>query len=93
MAGNTFALTDLEYSLDGSTWYAFNVGVNGYASLGDNRHRVDLTALLQNSTTLRPVAANNLLRIRRKSTGATGKAGTIKAQLVVVPTVQALALS
>jgi len=93
VAANTFALTDLEYSLDGATWYGFAVGVNGYTTLGDNRHRVDLTALLQNSTTLRPLAANNLLRIRRKSTGATGKAATIKAQLVVVPTVQALALS
>jgi hypothetical protein len=92
-AGNTFAVTDLEYSLDGSTWYNFSVGVNGYTTLGDGWTRVDLTALLQDSTTLRPTSANNLLRIRRKSTGATGKMATIDAQMNVRTIIQAVALT
>jgi hypothetical protein len=92
-SSNVFAVTDLEYSLDGSTWYNFTVGVNGYTTLGDSWVRVDLTALLQNSTTLRPNNANNLLRIRRKSTGATGKMATIDAQMNVRTIIQAVALT
>jgi hypothetical protein len=82
----------LEYSLDGSTWYGFAVGVNGYTSLGGGWHRVDLTALLQDSTTLRPLANNNTLQVRRKSTGAIKKA-TIDAQLGIRNIIQALALN
>ena len=89
-AANTFGLTDLEYSVDGSTWYAFSVGVNGFASLGDDWYRVDLTALLQNSTTLRPTANNNAVRVRRKSTGAI-KTAMIEAQINVRTIIQAIA--
>lgn len=89
-AGNTFGLTDLEYSINGTTWYAFTVGVNGFASLGDGWYRVDLTALLQNSTTLRPTANNNAVQVRRKSTGAVKKA-MIEAQLNVRTIIQAIA--
>lgn len=91
-AGNTFGQTDLEYSLDGTTWYGFSVGINGYTSLGDNWYRIDLTSLLQNPSTLRPLNANNLLRIRRKSAGAVKKA-TIDAQLNVRTIIQAMALT
>jgi hypothetical protein len=87
---NTFGLTDLEYSVDGSTWYAFTVGVNGFANLGDGWYRVDLTALLQNSTTLRPTVNNNAVQVRRKSTGAVKKA-MIEAQLNVRTIIQAIA--
>jgi hypothetical protein len=90
-AGNTFGLTDLEYSVDTSTWYGFTVGVNGFASLGDGWYRIDLTGLLQNTTTLRPLSGNNTLQIRRKSTGAIKKA-TIDAQLAVRTIIQATAL-
>ena len=89
-AGNTFGLTDLEYSINGTTWYAFSVGVNGFASLGDGWYRVDLTALLQNSTTLRPTANNNAVQVRRKSTGAIKKA-MIEAQINVRTIIQAIA--
>ncbi len=89
-AGNTFGLTDLEYSIDGSTWYDFTVSVNGFASLGDGWYRVDLTSLLQNSTTLRPTANNNAVQVRRKSTGAIKKA-MIEAQINVRTIIQAIA--
>ena len=89
-SANTFGLTDLEYSVDGSTWYAFTVGVNGFANLGDGWYRVDLTALLQNATTLRPLSSNNAVQVRRKSTGATKKA-MIEAQINVRTIIQAIA--
>jgi hypothetical protein len=91
-AANVFALADLEYSVDASTWYGFTVGVNGFASLGGSWYRVDLTALLQDSTTLRPLSGNNTLQIRRKSTGAMKKA-TIDAHLGIRNIIQALALT
>jgi len=91
-AGNTFGLTDLEYSVDGSTWYGFTVGVNGFTTLGDGWYRVDLTALLQDSVSYRPLANNNALQVRRKSTGAIKKA-TIDAQMNIRTQIQSLALS
>jgi hypothetical protein len=91
-AANTFGLADLEYSVDGATWFGFAVGVNGYTSLGSGWHRVDLTALLQDATTLRPLNSNNALQIRRKATGAIKKA-TIDAQLGIRNIIQALALN
>jgi hypothetical protein len=88
---NTFGLTDLEYSVDTSTWYAFSVGVNGFTILGSGWYRIDLTDLLQNTVTLRPLFSSNTLQIRRKSTGAIKKA-TIDAQLAVRTIIQATAL-
>lgn len=90
---NVFALDDLEYSLDGTTWYYFITGVNGYVSLGGGWHRVDITELVQNPTTFRPLASNNLLQIRRKTLGATGKRTTIDAQLSVRSIIQSIAFS
>lgn len=87
--GNTFALSDLEYSVDSSTWYSFTGGVNGYESLGSSWHKVDLTELLWDSTTLRPLNANNTLVIRKKAAAANKKA-TIDAQLSVRNTIQAV---
>lgn len=91
-AGNQFALIDLEYSLDGSTWYLFTAGVNAFEDLTGGWYRVDLTALLQDSTTLRPLAANNSLRIRRRLGGTPAKRVTIDAQLSVRTIIQATAL-
>lgn len=92
VVGNVFALTDLEYQVNGGSWFAFTVGVNGFASLGSSWYRVDLTALLQDSTTLRPLASNNLLVVRKKAAGAAKKA-TIDAQLGIRNIIQALALN
>ncbi|MBP8294185.1 MAG: hypothetical protein KAX65_15520, partial [Caldilineaceae bacterium] len=88
--GNTFALADLEYSVDGATWYAFAPTVNGYTSLGDGWYRIDITALVMAAGTFLPLSANNLLRIRRKSTGATGKMATIDAQMNIRSIIQAI---
>ena len=92
VVGNVFALTDLEYQVNSGSWFAFTVGVNGFASLGSSWYRVDLTALLQDATTLRPLVSNNLVTVRKKSTGAAKKA-TIDAQIGVRNIIQALALN
>lgn len=95
-AGNLFALADLEYSLDNSTWYAFTVGVNGFAVLGDGWIRIDITALISDvgiGGTFAPLQANWLLRVRRKSTGATGKKANIEAQLTVRSIIRAYAFT
>jgi hypothetical protein len=93
VAGNVFALADLEYSLDGSTWYFFIPGVNGYTSLGGGWNRVDLTGLVQNPVNFRPVASNNLLQIRRKTTGSAVKKATIDAQMSIRTIIQATAFT
>lgn len=91
--GNVFTLGDLEYSLDGSTWYFFIPGVNGYASLGGGWNRVDLTGLVQNPVNFRPVASNNLLQIRRRLTGSAVKRCTIDAQMSIRTVIQSIAFS
>ncbi len=93
-SGDTFELNDLEYSVDGSTWYRFVPTVNGYTTLGDGWSRVDLTALLQEAGTLRPAQANNLLRMRaRTDITPVGKRATIDAQLTIRNIIQAVALA
>lgn len=91
-SANTFGLSDLEYSLNGTTWYGFSVGVNGFTTLGDDWYRIDLTELLADSTTYRPLSSNNALRIRRKAAGAIKRA-TIDAQMNIRTQIQALALT
>jgi len=89
---NVFGLADLEYSVDGAVWFGFAVGVNGFTTLGDGWYRIDLTALLQEPVTFRPVSSNNALRVRRKAAGAVKKA-TIDGQLNIRTQIQALALT
>lgn len=90
-AGNTFALADLEYSVDNVAWYAFSAGVNGYEALGGAWHKVDLTALVANALTFRPLNANNTLLIRKKAAASSLKKATIDAQLSVRNIIQAIA--
>ena len=90
VAGSVFALGDLEYSVDGMTWYFFIPGVNGYTSLGGGWHRVDLTGLTQNPVNFRPLASNNLLQIRRKVSGNATKKATIDAQMSIRTVIQSI---
>lgn len=87
LLANTFVLGDLEYSLDGATWYAFTVGINRYTFLGDNWHRVDLTDLLWDADTFFPLQPDNKLRIRGI---AAGQRASIDAQLSIVSVIQAI---
>jgi hypothetical protein len=93
-SSNLFDLEDdLEYSVDGATWYRWIPAVNGYATLGDSWVRVDLTDLLTDTDTLRPLSSNNAVQVRRRAAGATGKAAMINAQLNVRTIIQAVALA
>lgn len=87
--GNTFALTDLEYRVNGGSW----ADLSGATSIGSSWYRLDLTSALMNANTYRPNQESNLLEIRRKSAGATGKTGMIDAQLTVRNIIQGIAYS
>ena len=93
-AGDLFDLEDdLEYSVDGTNWYRWATGINDYESLGDSWVRVDLTTLLTNTSTFRPKAANNNVRIRRHTTGAEDKRAMINAQINIRTIIQAVAFT
>jgi hypothetical protein len=91
----TFDISDLEYSVDGATWYEFAVAINGFAVLGDSWYRIDITDLLVNQSSLRPLNSNNLLRIRRTLPPGVwqGDRATIDAQLNIRTIIQAVALT
>lgn len=87
-AGNTFAITDLEYSVNGGSW----ADLSGATSLGSSWYQLDITSLVQNSTTFRPLQESNTLDIRKKS-GAASKTASIDALLSVRNIIQTIAYS
>lgn len=84
-APNTYALTDLDYQVNSGGWLNCE---DDAVSAGDGWYQIDITSLVQNSTTFRPTAANNLLEIRSLTAD---KTATIDAQLSVRNTIQAIA--
>ncbi len=86
---NTFNITDLEYQVNGGTWKDLSTAT----LLGGGWYRLDLSNVLMDASTFRPVASQNTLSIRRKSTGATGKTCMIDGQLSVRNIIQAIAYS
>lgn len=80
---NTYAIGDLEYSLNGGAWSA----LSGAAVLGANWYQLDLTASLYDAN-FRPVNTQNILEIRRRSAAATGKTAMMDAFLRVVEIIQ-----
>ena len=82
---NTYALTDLDYRVNGGSWLNCE---DDAVDAGDGWYQIDITSLVQNSTTFRPTAANNLLEIRSLTVD---KTATIDAQLSVRNTIQAIA--
>lgn len=85
-AANTFALADLEYQVNNSSWF----GLETSANVGDGWRQLDITAAVQNANNFRPLQSSNVLRIRRKSSGATEKTAQIDAQLCIDNTIQAI---
>lgn len=83
-APNTYALTDLDYQVNGGGWLNCE---DDAVSAGDGWYQIDITSLVQNSTTFRPLQANNLLEIRSLTVD---KTATIDAQLSVRNTIQAI---
>ena len=83
-AGNTLALADLEFRVNGGSW----ISASSEASdAGDGWYSIDVTSLIQNATTLRPLYENNLIEMR----GIVAKTATIDAQLSIRNIIQAIA--
>jgi len=83
-APNTYALAELDYQVNGGGWLNCE---DDAVSAGDGWYQIDITSLVQNSTTFRPLQANNLLEIRSLTVD---KTATIDAQLSVRNTIQAI---
>lgn len=67
--GVTFVLGDLEFQANGGGWLA----LASYAiDLGDGWYRLDLTSLVSDGSTFRPLQIGNTLQIRRKTSGSFG---------------------
>ena len=88
-AGNTFAIGDLEYRLNGGSW----ANLNGASSLGSDWYELDLTSALMDATTFRPNQALNDLEVRRKTAGATSKTAMLDSLLSVRNIIQSIAFS
>lgn len=84
-SGDTYVLTDLDYRVNGGSWLNCE---DDAVSAGDGWYQIDITSLVQNATTFRPTAANNLLEIRSLTAD---KTANIDAQLSVRNTIQAIA--
>lgn len=84
--GNTFGINDLEYSVNGGAWIALNTAI----TVDTGWYQLDITALVMNSTTFRPLLTSNHLDIR-KAAAAAAKTATIDALLSVRNTIQAVA--
>lgn len=82
---NTYALTDLDYQVNGGGWLNCE---DDAVSAGDGWYQIDITSLVMSATTFRPLQANNLFEIRSLTAS---KTATIDAQLSVRNTIQAIA--
>ncbi len=82
-AAGTFGLNELQYRVNSGSWNSLNSAIN----IGSGWYRLDVTALLQDTTTLRPLQENNLIEIQ----GTTAKSATIDALLSVRNIIQAIA--
>lgn len=86
VAEKTFGIDDLEYSVNGGAWIALNTAI----VVDTGWYQLDITALVMNSTTFRPLLTSNHLDIR-KAAAAAAKTATIDALLSVRNTIQAVA--
>lgn len=68
-AASTFVIGDLEFSVNGGSWLAL---ASYAADLGDGWYALDLTALVSDSDTFRPLRMSNSVQIRRKTSGSFG---------------------
>lgn len=82
---DTFGINDLEYSVNGGAWIALNTAI----TVDTGWYQLDITALVQNSTTFRPLLTSNHLDIR-KAAAAASKTANIDALLSVRNTIQAI---
>lgn len=86
-SGNTYAITDLEYRVNGGDW----ADLDDASSVGGSYYELDITADVSSSTTFRPNQENNLIEIRRTTAAGTGKTAMILAKLGVRNIIQSIA--
>jgi hypothetical protein len=84
-AANTFLITELQYRVNGGSWFALNTAV----SAGGSWWQLDITALVIDANTLRPAQDNNLLEIG--SASVADKRVSVDAQLSIRNVIQAIA--
>lgn len=85
--GNTYEVEGLEYQVNGGGWNDLATDVD---DAGDGWLQLDITSLVMDSVSFRPLQANNLLEIRAIAPSL-DKRATIDAQLSVRNIIQAVA--
>lgn len=86
---NTYAIADLEYSVNGGSWVSLNDGVpvaGGYSEF-------DITSEVQNPAGLkRPYQEYNVVQVRRTTAAGTGKSAQVRAQVGIRATIQSIVI-
>lgn len=83
--GNTFAISDLEYSVNSGSWISLDTAI----TVDTGWYQLDITSLVQNTTNFRPLQPSNHLDIRKKAAAAS-KTANIDALLSVRTVIQAI---
>jgi hypothetical protein len=81
---NTFDIDDLEFRVNALSWADLNTA----DAVGGGWYAIDITALVSNTDTRRPLEETNTIEVRRKTTGATGKTAMLDVTLNVVAEIQ-----
>lgn len=84
---DTYAISDLEYSLNGGAWTA----LSGATSLGGGWYQLDLSSSLVDSN-FRPINETNILEFRRTTAAGTGKSAMLDCFIRVREVIAATAL-
>lgn len=88
----TYALSDLEYAVNGGAW----VGLEVATDASDGYWQIDITTDVRHPTIpFRPAQAsgNNVIEIRRKTAAGTGKSALVSVVLYCRTTIQGITLS
>lgn len=86
VVGNTYTLADLEYRVNSNSWVALSTST----SLGGGWYRLDVTSLVYDSVSFRPLAESNVVEVRKAAAAAASKTVTIDALLSVRNIIQAI---
>jgi hypothetical protein len=87
IAGNTYAITDLEYQVNSGAWADLDTAMD----IGSSWYRLDITSSVRVANTFRPVQESNTINLRKKAAAAADKTVTIDALLSVRNIIQGIA--
>jgi len=88
-AGNTLALAEMEYRVNGGGWSS----LAGATSLGSGWYRLDLTSVLMDGGSFRPLQESNTVEVRAPSGGGPSKSALLDVQLGIRNVIQSIAYS